>query len=233
MILAALLLGASYGQHLLRTTLARHRELSSISVKVAGATEMIAGTRARNTASAPLTNAMGDLIGEVTVTSRHRPPSGGPVAVDLARRIYVVANLAESDPFVPGATPSRFAQRLVDRSLGDFPDLVTLALHVAPPGRGNLIIASSFGRIGKPGDSDDARIIATGVAAREVTNGGRRLAVETPLLDRAGRTVGALSMSFRIDGDGDATAAYTRALVIRDALARRIPSLEILAAGAR
>ncbi|MEO6248726.1 MAG: hypothetical protein ABIO85_09135 [Sphingomicrobium sp.] len=176
---------------------------------------------------------MGEAIGTVAVSGRKGHPSAIAVAADLARRIYVVGNLAEPAPFVAGARPSRFAQRLVDRALGDFPDLVTLALHVAPPGLGNIIIASSFGRIGKPGDADDARIIATGVAAREVTNGGRRLAVEFPLLDRAGRTVGALSMSFRIGSEDDAPATYARAITIRDALARRIPLLPILAAGAR
>jgi len=236
MILAALLLGASYGEHLLRVTLARHHALSSISISLPETPNPImlaVGKTTARSATAPLSNAMGEPIGKVTVSARKGHPSAFPVAADLARRIYVVANLTEPDPFVPGAKPSRFAQRLVDRALGDFPDLVTLALHVAPPGRGNLIIASSFGRIGKPGDPDDARIIATGVAAREVTNGGQRLAVETPLLDKAGRTVGALSMSFRLDGNGDAAATYARALLIRDALARRIPSLEILAAGAR
>ena len=233
MILAAFLLGASYGEHLLEATLARHPELRSIAVAVAGAPALRVGVPAGRIAIAPLTNAMGEPIGTVTVTASGTAVRAEPTAADLARRIYVVGNLGEPDPFVAGAAASRFAQQLIDRALVDFPDLVTLAFHVATNKRGNIIIASSFGRIGKPGDADDARIIATGVAAREMTNGGRRLAVETPLFDRAGRTVGALSMSFRIGVEASAAAADRRAILIRDALARRIPSLGVLSADAR
>ena len=63
---------------------------------------------------------------------------------------------------------------------------------------------------------------------REVTDGGRRLAVELPLSDIVARPIGALSISFAIPPGSDPQAAYSRAIIIRDALAGSIASREWL-----
>lgn len=221
----------TYGDTLLTEVAARHPGVASIRVaataKDGRPIDLRRGDAAAVIATAPLTTAVGDPIGMLTVTGR-RHIAAGPIARDLARRIYVAENLIEADPFVAGAKRDPRAQALVERMLDHFPDIVTLALHVALPGASNRIIASSFGRIGKPADSDDVDVIARGTIRREVTNAGRRLAVELPLLDASGRVIGALSTSFLIEPRGGAEAAYTRALAVRAALARRIPSLAAL-----
>ena len=105
---------------------------------------------------------------------------------------------------------------------------MTIAFHVALPGKTNQIIASNFGRIGKAADADDQRVIATSTSLQEVTNGGKRLAVELPLLDSSGRTIGALSTSFTIGPEGR-TGAYRSALRVQHDVAHSIPGLESLA----
>jgi hypothetical protein len=221
----------TYGDTLLTAIAARHPGVASIRVATTAKDGRPIGIRRGEAAAVvttvPLTTAMGDPIGVLTVTGRRRI-AAGPIARDLARRIYVADNLIEADPFVAGAIRDPRAQALVDQMLDRFPDLITLALHVAPLGASNTIIASSFGRIGKPADADDADVIARGTIRREVTNAGRRLAVELPLLDASGRVIGALSTSFLIEPRGGNEAAYTRALAVRAALARRIPSLAAL-----
>jgi hypothetical protein len=164
---------------------------------------------------------MGHPIGTLTVVPGSRATE---TAAWLSRRIYVAGNLAEPDPFVASARHAPRADALVEKMLGRFPDLVTLALHVAPPGGNNIIAASSFGRIGKPGDKDDRHVERDGVVLREVTDGATRLAVELPLLDRAGHSIGALSTSFSVPAGSDPQMRYVRAVAVRDALARLIPS---------
>ncbi|MBS0477963.1 MAG: hypothetical protein JSR79_01530 [Proteobacteria bacterium] len=186
------------------------------------------GNRGETSSSAPLADATGEPIGSITVSSSRRIDVAR-IARRAARRIYIADNLAEPDPFVPGAVRSARAQTLVDAAIDTNPDLVTLAMHVALPGADNTIIASNFGRIGKSADKDDAEIIAKGVTRRETTNNGRRLAVELPLLDASGRVIGALSTSFAMAGLANEARVTARAVAVRDALARRIPSLEALA----
>ena len=179
--------------------------------------------------SLELDDAMRHPIGTIQVTLRpHRKSAAAAVARDLSRRIFAADNLREAAPYAAGAPAAPFAQRLVDRAVDAADDLVTLAFHVRAPGSDtNRIVASSFGRIGKAADDDDLRV-ERGEVIREVTNGGRRLAVSLPLTDRNKRIVGALSTSFLIDPARGEQAAYRRALEVRDALARRIPSLGAL-----
>lgn len=171
----------------------------------------------------PLADAMGNPIGTLTVSAGAKK-SPAAVSAWLARRIYVADNLVEADPFVVGAARAPKAQALVDATLSRFPDLVTLALHVAPPGGENIIAASSFGRIGKAADKDDLHVERDGAVLREVTNGGKRLAVELPLNDRSGRTIGALSTSFTVPAGTDPQSVYARAVAVRDAMAQKIAS---------
>jgi iron complex outermembrane receptor protein len=154
---------------------------------------------------------------------------GAAIAAFLSRRFYAPSLLGEAAPLVAGTPRSRLGQALVERQLSLRPGLVTIALHVALPGRPNAIIASNFGRIGKAADEDDSNVIDHGAILQEVTNGGRRLAVELPMLDRGGRVIGALSTSFLLGPDGR-DAAYRAALEVRDDLARAIGSLDSLEA---
>lgn len=219
----------SYGDTLIDGIMARHRDLAFVQIDatVRDGTPIVLrrGPTAPNTIRMPLANSMGEPIGAITVRFTHkRHEAAAMIAIDAARRIYVADNLIEADPFVAGAHRSALAQRIVDRTMADNPDLVTLGLHVGASGADNAILASSFGRIGKPGDKDDARVIHAGVILKEPTNGGNRLAVSLPLHDRQRHVIGALSTSFLV-GLGGVDAAVARASVVRDEIARQLPSL--------
>lgn len=177
----------------------------------------------------PLCDGVGDRIGTLTLEFSNPVPTGEAAAIarDISRRAYAPNVLGEPEPFVERAFRSQFGQALVERELRWEPDLVTIALHVALPKRHNEIIASNFGRIGKAADSDDRHVISDSVVLQEETNQGRRLAVELPLLDRAGRNIGALSTSFLI-GSGGRRAAYRSAIRVQHDLSRSIAGLESL-----
>lgn len=235
MVASAAALPASaqtYGDALAAAIAATHPGVTGIRIEATGKDgrpiRVAWGMPGRIASSAPLRTALGEVIGTIAVTAR-APVDADPIARAAARRIYVADNLAEADPFVARAVRSRRGQALVDAMIEANPDLVTLAMHVALPGADNIIIASSFGRIGKLADKDDADVIANGTIRREVTNGGRRLAVELPMLDARRRVIGALSTSFAMTGPDDEQHAFARAIAVRDAIARRIPSLAALA----
>ncbi|MDB5708903.1 MAG: hypothetical protein JWL96_973 [Sphingomonas bacterium] len=210
-----------YGDRLLAEAAHRSGAALHIEARDKGGAPIAIGPAVTGGVTVPLADAMGHAIGTLTAAPGTHAAA---TAAWLSRRIYVAGNLAEPDPFIAGAVHAPRADALVEKMLARFPDLVTLALHVAPPGGGNIIAASSFGRIGKPGDSDDRHVEQDGAVLREVTDSGTRLAVELPLLDRTGHSIGALSTSFTVPAGSDPQMRYVRAVAVRDALARRIPS---------
>jgi hypothetical protein len=116
-----------------------------------------------------------------------------------------------------------YAQELVDRTAAKHPDLLVIVMHVTPPkADGNVVIASNIGRIGKPGDEDDLRVIATGKPNLEVGHRGARYEVELVLRDVAGETIGALGLVWPYQAGQDKAAFERKAEAIRDALAKRI-----------
>ena len=118
-----------------------------------------------------------------------------------------------------------YAQELVDRTVAQYPDLRAVVMHVTPPkASGNVIVASSIGRIGKPGDADDLDVIATGKTRVEMDQGNKRIEVELALRDVGGETVGALGLVWRYPVGGNHREFERIANTIRDGLARRILS---------
>lgn len=116
-----------------------------------------------------------------------------------------------------------YAQELVDRTVAQHPDLRAVVMHVTPPETsGNIIIASSIGRIGKPGDADDLEVIATGKTRVEMDRGNKRIEVELALRDVGGETIGAIGLVWRYPVGGNHAEFERTADSIRDALARRI-----------
>lgn len=227
----------TYGDTLLAAARARHREIAAMAIAsldkngrpiaVTSGSVVKAETR---TSEVPLHDALGKTIGTLTIIYRTSASAARTAAIEsaMARRIYVADNLAEADPFVAGARRAPRAQALVEKMIDSHAGLVTLAMHVAPPGGENIILASNFGRIGKLADDDDRDVIANGTIRRELTNKGQRLAVELPQLDRSGKVIGALSTSFTIAPDSTEAQAYERAIALRDQIARLTPSLAAL-----
>ena len=147
----------------------------------------------------------------------------------LAKRILEARTLVETHPFSALATTKTHAQKLLDETMAKHPDLNVLAMHVTPPkATDNIIIASSFGRIGKKADDDDAKVIATGQARAGAYSNGKRYGVELPLLDTAGNTVGALSVGWPYRKGDDEKVFMAKAAKVRDELRQRIPSIEKL-----
>ena len=119
-----------------------------------------------------------------------------------------------------------YAQELVDRTVAQYPDLRAVMMHVTPPNAsGNVVIASSIGRIGKPADADDLDVIATGQTRVAMDRDNKRIEVELPLRDVGGQTIGALGLVWRYPVGGNHAEFERIANAIRDSLARRILNL--------
>ncbi len=116
-----------------------------------------------------------------------------------------------------------YAQELVDRTVAQHPDLRAIVMHVTPPkAPGNVVIASSIGRIGKPGDANDLDVIATGKTRTAMDHGNKRIEVDLALRDVGGDTIGSLGLVWRYPVGGNHEEFERQANVIRDGLARRI-----------
>ncbi len=148
----------------------------------------------------------------------------------LRRHILTLKNLFDPFPFVADAPPAdTLAQKLVDETLAAHPHLLVIGMHVTPPGgRQNVIVASNFGRIGKPGDSDDMGVVTSGKPKLEINADGKRFEVELWLLDRSGASVGAISFVFPYTRGESQQALLKRAEALRDALRPRITSVAAL-----
>lgn len=127
---------------------------------------------------------------------------------------------------VPAAAqtpPKTYAQELVDRTVAANPDLLVVAMHVTPPkGRENVFVASNVGRIGKPADAADLRVLETGKANVEMSSDGKRIEVELPLLDVTDATIGALGLVWTYRQGQDQADVEREAGRISEALAKRI-----------
>jgi hypothetical protein len=148
---------------------------------------------------------------------------------DLAKHILNAGNLLDPYPWDPRATTKTHAQKMIDAALAKHPELISLAMHVESPDTGgNIIIASSFGRIGKKADEDDAKVVASDEPITGVYAEGKRFGAELPLHDRTGKTIGALSVGFPCKEDDDQKALLASAERIRDELAQETPSIAAL-----
>ena len=130
----------------------------------------------------------------------------------------------EMDPTYTTAAPK--AQKLVDEALARHPEILLIAIHAAPPGHQNLIVASNFGRIGKIGDEDDMRCVHTGKSNLEVN--GPHFEDELILQDKSGKTIGALGVVFNYKPGDDKMALQKIAEQTRDEMKSQIPSLSKL-----
>ena len=236
LIVGAVGTSASYGETLLDAAHRRHPEITAAQIDLINRQGLPTtldrrwNSQSRSSQERTLLDANGNAIGTVVLHTRCAQfTNADEIESELARRIYSPESLTDPDPFVAGATRAPIAQAMIDDALDHDPTIITLAFHVTPPGRTtNSIVASSFGRIGKAADSDDARVIAKGATVREITNNGRRVAVELPLLDSRRHIIGALSTSFRLETGSTGDQVDMRAAALRDALARRTPSLKAL-----
>lgn len=188
----------------------------------------------------PLQDMIKDTIGAVSVVFPYHAGADKAalehqafaVRDQLRRHILTLKNLFDPFPFVADAPPAdTLAQKLADKTLAAHPHLLVIGMHVTPPGRKqNVIVASNFGRIGKPGDSDDMGVVTSGKPKLELNADGKRFEVELWLLDRAGASVGAISFVFPYTPGENQQALLKRAEALRDALRPQIASVAALMA---
>ena len=235
-LIAAAASSGSYGDSLLKMMHSRHRDVISVRITAAGAASepiILQRSWGRNSTSAEtrvLRDANGNEIGTIELHSRCSPFRGADlIESEFSRRIYSAASLTEPDPLVASATRAATAQAMIEDAIQRDPTIITLAFHVTPPGdTANSIVASSFGRIGKPADTDDLAVIRDNKLVQELTNKGKRLAIELPLLDLHGQVIGALSTSFKMEPGLTTDEVQRRAIALRDSLSRRTPSIKAL-----
>jgi hypothetical protein len=135
------------------------------------------------------------------------------------------------------------AQAILDQTIKDHPEILVIAMHVTPPGgKDNVIIASRFNvspgkweiqRIGKVADEDDMRVVKTGKPNLEVNTTGDRFEVEAPMLDGAGKIVGAVGIVLPYRKGEDQKALQKKAETIRDEIRKRTPTVSALFAQGR
>ncbi|MBV9493658.1 MAG: hypothetical protein JOZ54_05395 [Acidobacteria bacterium] len=115
-----------------------------------------------------------------------------------------------------------YGQELVDQTLAKHPEVLVVVMHVATTdAKAYPIIASNIGRIGKPADDDDMRVVTTGESNLEVAHGGQRFEVEIAMHDVAGETIGALGLVFPYRNGVDKNLLEKKGIAIRDWLASR------------
>ena len=125
--------------------------------------------------------------------------------------------------------PKTYAQKLVTETLAKHHELIILVMHVTPPNSAeNVIIASNIGRFGKKADEDDMRVINTGKNNLEVNEKGDHFEVELPLLDGAGKIIGALGTVYNYKKGDDKAQFEKVAIGIRDELRKQIPTKDKL-----
>jgi hypothetical protein len=128
----------------------------------------------------------------------------------------------EMDPTYTKAAP--LAQKLVDDALAKHPEVILIAVHAAPKGHKNLIVASNFGRIGKIGDEDDMRCINTKKPNLEVDKSGKHFEAEIPMMDQKGSVVGALGVVFNYKAGDDKAAMQKIADQIQEEMKAQLPT---------
>ena len=143
--------------------------------------------------------------------------------------------LATLFPFAaPAVGPSEnrpiYAQQLVDRTIADNPKMLDVIFHVTKPHetQNYAIAAHTRHELGAKSGKDDLGVAATGNPLVEVQKDGVRIGVIVQLHDRSGKPIGALGLMYPYK-KGQATVDFlTRSQVIRDQLANKIPSADVL-----
>nr|WP_295661975.1 hypothetical protein [Polymorphobacter sp.] len=158
--------------------------------------------------------------------------------------IGTILMLAGASATAEGAknwTPPKFttyAQTLADATMRDHPELLSMTFHGVPPGMDKVytMFAGSYpDRVGNPDDPDDVDVIVKGITVvdprwHRTKDVAPKFVVQLPLRDVTGQNVGLIVYAFRVPVESNAGERdyYIKALDLRDALAKRIPSYAAL-----
>ncbi len=149
----------------------------------------------------------------------------------------VLAAPAEQKNWSP-PTVGIYAQQLADETMRAHPELLSVTLHGVPPGMHDTftMFAGSYpDRIGNPDDPDDIDVSKKGITIvdprwHRTKDPAPKFVVLMPLRDHAGENVGLVVYAFKVPVESNAGERkfYLKALELRDALARRVPSYDAL-----
>jgi hypothetical protein len=147
----------------------------------------------------------------------------GAIRDYLRRRTLDSVNLTDPYPYDSHFEGNTYGQHVVDETLSLHKDLLVLGLHASPTeNSASVILASNFGRIGKPDDAGDLKIVATEQTQSLVTKAGNRCNFGLPLHDILGHTIGLITVAYAYaDGDNQ-TALLARAVGVRDEVSRHL-----------
>jgi hypothetical protein len=136
-----------------------------------------------------------------------------------------------------------YAQTLSDQTMKAHPELLSMTLHGVPPGMTDAytMFAGSYPeRIGNADDPDDIDVSKKGITIvdprwHRTMDASPKFVVLMPMRDVHGNNIGLVVYAFKVKVAGNQyeRTLYTKALDLRDALARRIPSYEALFAPAK
>ena len=177
-----------------------------------------------------------------------------PVATTLTAlaAIIAVAWCTDSVAAAPGTVEAKtknwtppsgkiYAQALADQIMARHPELLSVTLHGAPPGSPGVytMFAGSYPeRIGNPDDPDDIDVITKGITIidprwHRTNDAKKKFVIQMPLRDTSGENVGLLVLAYHNEGSAPNNGAreidfLRRAIAIRDALQKKIPSYAAL-----
>jgi hypothetical protein len=124
-----------------------------------------------------------------------------------------------------GPEKRTYAQKLVDKLFEQRQDLVSLGIHVTPPGSSdNVIIASNVkSKLGKKSSEPDMLVMTSGnpLVQQKPDN---VYDIVLPLYDRSGKTIGIVGMNLRCKAGESEASALLRARSIVEGLKKQIPS---------
>ena len=140
-------------------------------------------------------------------------------------------------------TSKIYAQKLSDETMKAHPELLSVTFHGVPPGMHDVytMFAGSYpDRIGNPDDPDDIDVSKKGITIvdprwHRTKDPAPKFVLLMPLRDRRGENLGLVVYAFKVPVESNAgeRTFYLKALALRDALAKRIPSYDALFAPAK
>ncbi len=137
-----------------------------------------------------------------------------------------------------------YAQTLSDATMKANPDLLSVTLHGVPPGATadtyTMFAGSYPDRIGNADDPDDIDVSKKGITIvdprwHRTKDTAPKFVMLMPMRDAKGENIGLVVYAFKVPVAGNRyeRTLYTKALDLRDALAKKIPSYDALFAPAK
>jgi hypothetical protein len=164
------------------------------------------------------------------------------LALSMSAVMATSAGAADTKNWTP-PTQKIYAQVLSDETMKSNPDLLSMTLHGVPPGMTDAytMFAGSYpDRVGNADDPDDIDVSKKGITIvdprwHRTKDASPKFVMLMPMRDAQGNNIGLVVYAFKVPVAGNQyeRTLYTKALDLRDALARRIPSYEALFAPAK